>query len=183
MTVPIDAALTTTLGTAFYAAAKNHIPSDQPLLTSPYYRWGMAYNVVVGMGIAIAAYLLNPDWMWMYWLDASRLSAGFTVYVFLMYPAMYTFGFLMADQAEKLRRHGSLSMLAGLVIFLVLFIALTFDRLWDVGTTAQWDAGACVPLIGPGFTFTPLATALTVGLALAVISGVVLLRRFSKGLG
>ena len=181
MTVPIDAALTATLGTAFYTAAKEHISTDRPLITGPYYLWGMAYNVVVGMGIAITAYVLNPDWMWMYWLDASRLSPAFTVYVFFLYPAMYTFGFLIADQAEKLRKGGSLLLLAALVSFLLLFILLTFGRLWNVGTIAQWDAGTCVPMIGPGLTFTPLATALTAGLALAVFSGVWLLRWFYKG--
>lgn len=183
MTIPIDAALTTTLGSAFYTAAKEHIKPDEPLLSSPYYLWGMAYNVVVGMGLAITAYVMNPDWMWMYWLDASRLSAGFTVYVFFMYPAMYTFGFLITDQAEKLRIGGSLLLLAVLAAFLVLFILLAFGRIWNVGTTAQWDAGVCVPLIGPDFTFTPLATALTAGFVPAIISGGWLLRRFYKGLG
>lgn len=183
MTVPIDAALTTTLGTAFYAAAKKHIPSDRPLLTGPYYGWGMVYNVVVGMGIAVAAYMINPDWMWMYWVDTSRLSPWFTIYVFLMYPAMFTLGFLLADQAEKIKTRGSISLLYVLIAFVVLFVLLTFSRLWNVGTSAQWDAGACVPLIGPGFALTPLSWVLTVGLVFAVVSGVLLLKKFSRGLG
>lgn len=183
MTVPIDAALTTTIGAAFYTAAKNHIPPDRPLITGPYYLWGMAYNVVVGMGIAVAAYLMNPDWMWMYWVDTSRLSPGFTVYVFLMYPAMYTLGFLLADQAEKIKKRGSHILLGGLVAAVLAFILLTFSRLWNVGTISQWDAGACVPLIGPGLALTPLARALTIGLVPAVVLGVLLLKKFSKGPG
>ena len=182
MTVPIDAALTTTLGTAFDAAARNHIPPDRPLLTGPYFRWGMVYNIVVGMGIAVAAYLINPDWMWMYWMDASRLSSWFTVYVFLMYPAMFTLGFLLADQAEKIKTRGSISLLYALIACVVLFVVLTFGRIWNVGTTAQWDAGTCEPLIGPGFALTPLACALAIGLVFAVVSGVLLLKKFIKGL-
>ena len=182
MTVPIDAVLTTTLGTAFYTAAKKHIQSDQPLLTTPYYLWGMTYNIVVGMGIAIVAYLLNPDWMWMYWVDTSRLSFGFTAYVFLMYPTMFTMGFLMADQVEKIKKRGSFLLLVALNTVLFLFILLTLGRLWKVGTISQWDAGTTVPLLGPGFSVTPLAVALAIGFFLAAISGLWLLRRFVKGL-
>ncbi len=182
MTVPIDAALTTTLGAAVYTAAQDHIPSDESLLTSPYFLWGQAYNLIVGMGIAIAAYLLNPDWMWMYWVDTTRLSPPITVYVFLLYPAMFTLGFLGADQARKLGDRVSLSLLAALIAFVVLFVLLTFGRVWCVGTISQWEAGTCVPLIGSGFAFTPLASVLAVGLILAIISGVWLLMRFSRGL-
>ncbi len=182
MTIPLDAVLTTTLGTAFYTAAKKHIEPDTPLLTTPYYKWGMVYNIVVGMGIAIIAYLLNPDWMWMYWVDTSRLSFGFTAYVFLMYPTMFTMGFLMADQVEKIKKRGSFFLLIALNTVLFLFILLTLGRIWKVGTISQWDAGTTVPMIGPGFSVTPLAVILAICFVFATIAGFKLLMRFIKGL-
>ena len=119
MTIPLDATLTTALGVAFHMAAGERLaaggsaeavagaPSGaRSLVQSPYYRWGMAYNAAVGMGIAVSAYALQPDWMWMYWLDASRLPIWVVLYVFLLYPAMFTFGFLLADEAKKLPARG-----------------------------------------------------------------------------
>ncbi|MBI9077346.1 MAG: hypothetical protein JEZ02_18200 [Desulfatibacillum sp.] len=195
MTIPLDATLTAALGVAFHTAAGNRLtdpgmaPGDkgspsgaQSLLKSPYYGWGMAFNTAVGMGIAVTAYALQPDWMWMYWLDASRLPLWVTIYVFLMYPAMFTFGFLLADQAKKLRPGGGAALLTGLLAMLLCLIIATWGRIWNVGTISEWDAGACTPLIGSGFATLPLTWVLSIGFVIAVGSLVLLYKKFAKGL-
>lgn len=195
MTIPLDATLTTALGVAFHMAAGERLEAGGPaqagagapsgarsLLSSPYYRWGMAYNTAVGMGIAVAAYALQPDWMWMYWLDASRLPIWTVLYVFLLYPAMFTFGFLLAHEAKKLRPGGGGALLTGLLALLLCFIAATWGRIWNVGTISEWDAGACTPLIGAGFAALPLTWVLSIGFAVAIVSLVWVFKEFARGL-
>ena len=136
----------------------------------------MGYNIFVGMGIALTAYFINPDWMWMYWVDPTRLPAAFEVYVFLMYPAMFTLGFLLTDQLERLREGASVKLLGIFLAFLTVFIVVTFPRLWGVGTFGDWINNSTVPMIGgEPFAVTTLAQALLAGFGIAVISLVWLL--------
>jgi len=182
LTVPLDAILTALLGAIFYSAARKHIPEGAPLLKSPYYWWGQCYNLVIGVGIAVTAYTINPDWMWMYWVDTDRLPFGFEVYVFCMYPAMFTLGFFLAEQLEKIREGLCIKLVCFLAVFLAGFILLCFDRLWNVGTVKNWESGTTIPIIGGDpLAVTPLAWALITVLVTATGVGSWLLVKFYRG--
>ncbi len=106
----------------------------------------LAFNLIGGIVIPSLFYLKAPDWMWMYFVDDSQLPGWLGWYVLLN----YWFPFLAAYfLGAYLWRHGRNAVIGAFVVAAisqVVIIAMTFDRYFHVGTTAQYLAGEAVPL-------------------------------------
>ena len=61
--------------------------------------------------------------------------------MFGLYPAMYTLGFLLAQQLEKKKDKLGWTAWAGNLVGVVSYIAVSWDRLIKVGTTAEYERG------------------------------------------
>jgi len=162
MTVPLDLGINTWMGMSFSLAAKEKLAGMDPgesLLASKPYRDGLAFAAVVGMGIAGICYKLAPDWMLMYYGDHEKIPPAVQVGMFGLYPAMYTLGFLLAQQLEKKTDKLGWAAWAGNFFGVLGYIAVSWDRLLKVGTTAEYERGEARSIFK-----TALAPLLMVGL-------------------
>lgn len=123
---------------------------------------------MLGVGIAVLCYLINPSWMWMYWVNPDAIPwwhmAGI---IFLGYPAWYTLGYLIGGELEKV----ALGLRAFLILLatIILSIAITIHRLWAVSTYADYHAGISKPLLSmKPLSVTLLAVTMTLLLPVMV---------------
>ncbi len=140
-------------------------------LASRAFRDGLLFELVLVVGIALGCYAISADWMWMYWVDPSRLAVGIQIAAFAMYLVAFVAGFLLAPELERLRRGAALWVVGGGVVLLTAVEALTWNRLLHLGTFAAGTA----PRLG-----TALAVLLGVGLPVTLVALVVALRRLSR---
>lgn len=177
------------LGMAF-ALARGDREKNKPVLKSTYFLVGLAFHFVVAFGVALLCYILQPDWMWMYFTSHEAVPVAIVVYVFSGYFLMYALGFLLLKAIRQLS--GSAAWVAFLcdLTLIAVFISLTFHRLWYVGTTFAYkmESGIEVsPSMGvvKAITGTVLFPVLLVAMPLAVIgllAALWLLRRhFDQG--
>ncbi len=166
MTVPLDLGINTWLGSTFALAAKEKLAgmeASESVLSSRPYRDGLAFAAAVGMGIAGICYKLAPDWMLMYYADHERIPPAVQVGMFGLYPAMYTLGFLLAHELEKKKDRLGWAAWAGNFFGVLGYIALSWDRLLKVGTTAEYEAGEACSIFR-----TALAPILIIGMPSAL---------------
>lgn len=166
-TFQYDIFLTFLLGLLFSMFAPQ---SDQQrtLLKRRSFVLGFLFNLVVGVGIAVTAYAINPDWMWMYWVDPKGIPVSHVAVIFgLTYPAWFVLGYLIAPHLDQA---GWGWRVVGLVsAFEIIFIGATIHRVWQVGTFEQFATGETVKILSISpLSFTTLSIALLIGFAVAV---------------
>ena len=79
-------------------------------------------------------------------------------------------GFGVGFLAEKKRRGLAVGVLGAALLYFVVFALVTFDRLFYVGTTAQYLSGSITPLTAHRTLFTVLSVGMTI--AFFVLIGV-----------
>ncbi|NPV60821.1 MAG: hypothetical protein HPY75_14320 [Actinobacteria bacterium] len=166
MTVPLDIGINSWMGMSFSLAAKKKLESMDPaesVLAGKPYLEGLAFAATVGMGIAGICYKLAPDWMLMYYADHEKIPPAVQVGMFGLYPAMYTLGFLLAQQLEKKKDKLGWAAWTANLFGVLGYIAASWDRLVKVGTTAEYERGEARSIFK-----TALAPMLMVGLPSAV---------------
>jgi len=182
-TVQLDIILTGLLGLLFSLMA----PKDdlqKPLLKRKSFNLSFLYMLISGIGVAIGAYIIEPAWMWMYWVDPRGIPVSHIVFLFAcIYPGSFLLGYLAAPYLDS--AGWGWRILALLVGYEVIFVICNLTtRLWQVASFDQFAKGESVPLVSfSPLSFTPLAIELTIGLGIAVTSGIALLmylRRLSK---
>ncbi len=182
-TVQLDIILTGLLGLLFSLMA----PKDdfqKPLLKRKSFNLSFLYMLISGIGVAVGAYIIEPAWMWMFWVDPKGIPVSHIVFLFaLIYPGSFLLGYLVAPHLDSAGWGWRiLAVLIGYEVIFVIFNLTT--RLWHVASFEQFAKGETVPLVSfSPFSLTPLAIELTIGLGVAVSSGIVLLlylRRLSN---
>lgn len=165
MTVPLDLGLTTGIGMVFSMAAEEKLAEldKESLLKSKPFRMGMAFNTVVGVGIAAWCYRLAPDWMLMYYADHRRFPRAVQVGMFGLYPLTYTLGFLLAPQLARAKKGRDRKAFAGVIAYELSYILLSLRRLLNVGTMQEFEEGEARSIFK-----TSLAPILILGIPLAV---------------
>ena len=141
MTVPLDLGINSWIGMSFSLAAIEKLEAmdpGEPVLASKPYVQGLAFAATVGMGIAGICYAIAPDWMLMYYADHEKIPAHVQAGMFGLYPAMYTLGFLLAQQLEKKQK--KLGWVAWGCNFAGVFgfMLTSMNRLLKVGTTDEY---------------------------------------------
>lgn len=110
---------------------------------------GVVFTTLFNAAVLYAA-IVYPDWMWMYFLDESRLGFWPLLYLFLfLYYLPYILGFYL----------GALAIRRGVAawIFFSLFclvwegwlVITLFDRYSVVGTREEFLAGTALSLFSP----------------------------------
>lgn len=118
---------------------------------------------------AVISYFIEPDWMWMYFLDPDEVS-----WVVPLIPVgfllLYALAFAAAVSLRQLDRlalwaAGALALLAEIVV-----VAVTWDRYRLVGTRQEWLTGSAHEL----FSTSPSGPVKTIGLLGPVFAAVFL---------
>ncbi len=179
-TVQLDIILTGLLGLLFSLMSPKD-DQQKPLFKRKSFNLSFLYRLISGVGVAVGAYIIEPAWMWMYWIDPSGIPVSHIVFLFaVIYPGSFLLGYLAAPYLEK--AGWGWRVLAALVAYEVIFVIVNLTtRLWKVASFEQFAKGETVPLVSfSPFSLTPLAVELTIGLGIAVSSGVALLLYLRK---
>lgn len=168
-TVFLDWGLALGAGLLFGLAGRNEVASAVSLFRTRAFRWGLAYLHIGVIAISAALYVMEPAWMWMYWVDPARLPVVVVVLAFVMYEVAFIGGFALAAELERVRRNATwvLAGFAGVAITAAEVAART--RLFHFGTFHEFAAGraplgldtspfhlepAMVIVLGPGLLAT-----------------------------
>jgi hypothetical protein len=179
-TVQLDVFLTFLLGLLFSLVSPK-ADLEKPLLKRHSFRLSFLYLLVVGVGVAVGAYVINPAWMWMYWVDPKGIPVSHLIVLFgLIYPGSFMLGYLWAPYLNAAGWGWRvLGIVAGYEVILILFTLS--NRLLQVGSFGQFVNGQTVPLFSFNpLSFTPLFYELLIGLGIAVFGGVGLLMHLLK---
>jgi len=145
-TFPLDFLLSLGLGMMFSMAQDEKEKEKTSVFRSVYFRVGLAYHFVVAFGVALACYILYPDWMLMYYADSKKVPRAIIAYIFTGYFAMYTLGFLVVPALRKRREKLPRRSFISLVALIFAFIWLAFHRLWHVGDYDGYYRGDTHPI-------------------------------------
>lgn len=88
------------------------------------------------MALALVGYLKAPDWMFMYFIPASKVPLWIVVYLFIFYYLLFLAGFFLHRELKKL--NSILPWVAGL-LFLAGSVAVVLPLLKEYQTVASFD--------------------------------------------
>lgn len=139
-------------------------------------------TVCVFTATAIVSYLIEPDWMWMYFLDPKSVAWSVP---FLAIGYVLTFALAFAG-AIALRDIGGRAVWTAAALALaaeVVVVAITWDRYHRVGSRAEWAGDSAHEL----FSLSPTGPARTIGLLgpifVVVLAASILLARRARDAG
>lgn len=145
--------------------------STRPLVKTRAFLAGLVVFVIFDLAVVLSCWWF-PDWMWMYFVEASRhpfpLRGLALLIALIVYYVLYCLGFLWGARA-KAQVGGTawwgaamLAAASGLIILPV------WDRYYQVGTMAEFLAGQGVPL-----PQSPLASVYNIALPCMAILGAI----------
>lgn len=174
-TVFLDWGLALGAGLLFGLAGRNEVASAPSLFRTRAFHWGLAYLHVGVIAISITLYLLEPAWMWMYWVDPARLPIVVVVLAFLLYEVCFIGGFALAAELERVRRNATWILAGAMFAGITAAEAAARVRLFHIGTFDEFAAGRA-PL---GIDLSPFrlepAMAIVLGPGLIATAAVVVL--------
>jgi len=135
------------IGLLFSIAAHKGRGPEGSLLLTRHFMMSLAYLVFMGMGLALICYWIEPDWMWMYLVDRSKVSPIVTVFAFCFYPLVFCLGYLVAPQLDQARPGLAWQVYKWLNAAIVVVILIFIHRLWHVGAYEQYYGGQAPGLI------------------------------------
>jgi hypothetical protein len=86
-------------------------------------------------------YTKTPDWMLSYCADHRKVPRAMQALFFLLYPVMYTSGYVLAPQLEQVRRGLTRKVIAVIMAYEGLFAVLGWKRLSHICTTEEFESG------------------------------------------
>lgn len=144
------------------------------------FRWGLGY---LNLGIVAASgalYSLNPDWMWMYWVDARALPVAVVVLAFAMYEAAFVAGFVLVPLLERARRGAGVAAAVATGAAITAAEVAARVRLFHFGTLAEFRAGRAPAGIHDGTVEPEMWVVLTTG-AVSAAALVLAVRAVARG--
>ena len=125
-------------------------------------------SAVVFTATAVISYFVEPDWMWMYFLDPDSVAWS-VPFIPVGFVLTFVLGFAGAIALKDVGSRVVWIAAAFALAAEVLVVAVTWDRYHLVGTRAEWAADSAAEL----FSLSPTGSARVIG-ALGPIFGVVL---------
>lgn len=141
-TIFLDWALAFGAGLLFGMAGRGESAAVGALVRTRAFRWGLAYLHVGVIAISVALYLIEPAWMWMYWVDPSRVPVVVVALSFLLYEVCYFAGFALASEIERQRRNATWALAGAMFAAITAAEVATRTRLFRFGTFEEFNAGA-----------------------------------------
>ena len=140
-TVFLDWGLALGAGLLFGLAGRNEVASASSLFRTRAFRWGMAYLHIGVIAISVTLYAIEPAWMWMYWVDPTRLPIVVVVLTFVLYEVSFIGGFALAAELERVRRNATWILAGGIGAAITAAEVATRVRLFHFGSFDEFAAG------------------------------------------
>jgi hypothetical protein len=146
------------MGLLFSVAANKAGRPEGSVLGTRHFRLSFAFAVVIGGGIALACYIIEPDWMWMYWVNYREVPLAVVIYAFCGYPTMFVLGYLVAPELGKLRPNLDMQVYYLVNVIIIVIVLVFIHRIWHVGTIEEYAGGSAQGMV----TLSPFSI-MTVG--------------------
>ncbi len=140
-TVFLDWGLALGAGLLFGLAGRNEVASASSLFRTRAFRWGLAYLHLGVIAISVSLYVIEPAWMWMYWVDPTRLPVVVVVLAFVLYEVCFVGGFALAAELERVRRNATWILAGAIGVAITAAEVATRTRLFHFGTLDEFAAG------------------------------------------
>ena len=144
----IDLPIMLLFGALFALFTSKEVPGGS-IFSSRYFWHGLVFTTLFNAVVFYSA-LKFPDWMWMYFLENSRMGGVTLAYLFLfLYYIPYAAGFYLGRDAV---RRGFFFWLVLALLFVVAEIWLVwklFDRYSVIGTRTEYLEGKGISLFSP----------------------------------
>lgn len=139
------------------------------------FRWGLVYLHLGVIAISVVLYALQPDWMWMYWVDAATLPIAVHIVAFALYEVCFLAGFTLGAELSARAGWGVAGLMA-IVISATEFTTRT--RLFHLGTYDEFAAGRAPAAISTNpLSIEPAWWIVTVAGGISMVALIVALRR------
>jgi len=173
-TVFLDWALAFGAGMLFGLAGRREVAAAASFARTRAFHWGLVYLLVGVLAISLTLYAISPAWMWMYWVDPTRLPVVVVAGVFVLYGVCYLAGFALASELERWKKNSTWALALGMFLAINAAEIATRVRLFRFGSYAEFHAGRAVL----GLRFSPFhlepAMAIVLGPGLLATVAVVL---------
>ena len=140
-TIFLDWALSFGAGLLFGMAGRGESASVGSLVRTRAFKWGVAYLHIGVIAISVTLYILEPAWMWMYWVDPTRLPVVVIALSFLVYEICYFAAFALASEIERYRRNATWILTGAMFLAINVAEVATRTRLFHIGTFEEFTAG------------------------------------------
>lgn len=150
-TIFLDWGLAFGAGLLFGMAGRGESASVGALVRTRAFRWGLAYLHVGVIAISVTLYALEPNWMWMYYVDPVRLPLVVVAICFFLYEACYFAGFALASELERIRRNVTWAVVGVMFVAITAAEISTRDRLFKFADSTELALNA----FRKGMTFSP----------------------------
>lgn len=177
-TIPADHLFMVVVGLLFSWSCAVQIERSRSVFLNRYFLGALAFQTLFCMPLAVYCYVVFPDWCWMYWIDSRTVPAALVIAAFADYYVWMTAGFALGFYAERRETGLGWKVLRTAFLVLLAFCALTYRRLFFVGSLAEFSSGAIPSLLGRPLLFGLLI----IGFGLAFFALVLILSRFGREL-
>jgi hypothetical protein len=140
-TVFLDWGLALGAGLLFGLAGRNEVASAPSLFRTRAFRWGLVYLHIGVIAISATLYVLEPAWMWMYWVEPRTLPIVVVVLAFVMYELSFIGGFALAAELERVRRNATWILALGMFAAITVAEVAARTRLFHFGSFDEFAAG------------------------------------------
>ncbi|MGH2727855.1 MAG: hypothetical protein ACRDKS_12860 [Actinomycetota bacterium] len=150
-TIFLDWALAFGAGLLFGMAGRGESASVGALMRTRAFKWGLAYLHLGVIAISATLYIIEPAWMWMYWVHPSSVPIVVVILSFLVYEACFFAGFALASEIERRRRNATWWLAGSMFAAITVGEVVSWRRLFHFGSFEEFAAGKA-PL---GIDFSP----------------------------
>ena len=174
-TIFLDWGLALGAGLLFGMAGRGESASVGALVRTRAFKWGLAYLHIGVIAISVTLYVMEPNWMWMYYVNPSTLPLVVVAISFLLYEVCYMAGFALASELERIRRNSTWAVVGVMFVLITAAEVATHDRLFMFADAKDiaLNAGR------KGLTFSPFhiepAMAIVLGPGLIATVGLVVI--------
>lgn len=174
-TVFLDWALAFGAGLLFGMAGRGESAAVGALVRTRAFRWGLAYLHIGVIAISVTLYVIEPAWMWMYWVDPRQMPLVVVVLAFLLYEVCYFAGFALASEIERIRRNATWAIAGAMFAAITAAEVTTWHRLFTFGTHTEYAAGSARPGIETGPFHIEPAMVIVLGPGLLATAAIVVM--------
>ena len=150
-TIFLDWALCLSAGLLFGMAGRGESASTGKLMGTRAFKWGFGYLHLGIIAISATLYVMEPEWMWMYWVVPGQIPILVVVQAFLVYEVCFLAGFAIASELERIRRNATWAVVGALFAAITVFEFTARQRLFYFADRPEVD------LLNrhPGISFSP----------------------------
>jgi hypothetical protein len=175
-TIFLDWGLALGAGLLFGMAGRGESAAVGALVRTRAFKWGLGYLHVGVIAISVTLYAIEPDWMWMYYVDPAGLPLVTVAICFFLYEVCYFAGFALASELERIRRNVTWAVVGVMFVAITAAEVVSRDRLFRFADSPAFAAGRKGITLSPFHIEPAMAIVLGPGLIATVALVVIAVR-------